>query len=179
LKKDIEEVLLTKQQLAQKTKELGAEISKDYEGKNLLLISLLKGGVVFTADLMREITIPLDIDFMAVSSYGDLSSSSGIIKIVKDLNEDVRDKNLLIVEDIIDSGLTLKFVKNLLEERGAKSVKICTILDKPDRRKVEVDIDYLGFKIKDVFVVGYGLDYANRYRNLPFVGILKESVYKM
>ncbi|MGE4282122.1 MAG: hypoxanthine phosphoribosyltransferase [Clostridia bacterium] len=174
---DIERVLLTKEQLLEKTKELGEIISKDYEGKKLMILCVLKGGVIFTTDLIREISVPVELDFMAISSYGASTSTSGVVRILKDLETDIDGKHILIVEDIIDSGLTLKYLKELLISRGPESVKICTILNKPARRKVQVDVDYKGFDIPDEFVVGYGLDYAENYRNLPFVGVLKPKVY--
>ncbi|NLY43778.1 MAG: hypoxanthine phosphoribosyltransferase [Clostridiaceae bacterium] len=174
---DIAKVLITREQLQQKTKELGEIISRDYKDKNLMVICVLKGGVMFTSDLLREITIPVEVDFMAISSYGASTTTSGVVRILKDLETDIRGKDILIVEDIIDSGLTLKYLRELLISRGPNSVKICTILNKPARRKVDVHVDYKGFDIPDEFVVGYGLDYAEKYRNLPFVGILKPDVY--
>ena len=175
---DIAKILLTREQLNEKTKELGEIISEDYKDKNLFIICVLKGGVMFTTDLIREITIPLEIDFMAISSYGDSTSSSGVVKIVKDLDSDIKGKDVLIVEDIIDSGLTLKYLKELLHSRKPNSIKICTILNKPARRQENVYVDYIGYDIPDEFVVGYGLDYAEKYRNLPFVGVLKPEVYQ-
>ncbi|MDK2932537.1 MAG: hypoxanthine phosphoribosyltransferase [Clostridiales bacterium] len=174
---DIAKVLLTREQLKEKTKELGKIISQDYKGKKLMVICVLKGGVMFTTDLIREITLPVELDFMAISSYGAATSTSGVVRILKDLETDVEGKDILIVEDIIDSGLTLKYLKELLISRGPKSVKICTILNKPARRQENVHVDYIGFDIPDEFVVGYGLDYAEKYRNLPFVGILKPEIY--
>ena len=175
---DIAKVLLTKEQLQAKTKELGQQISKDYEGKNLMIICVLKGGVMFTTDLIREITIPLELDFMAISSYGLTTSTSGVVRILKDLETDIKGKDVLIVEDIIDSGLTLKYLKELLMSREPNSVKICTILNKPARRQENVYVDYIGYDIPDEFVVGYGLDYAEKYRNLPFIGVLKPEIYE-
>ncbi|NLM50829.1 MAG: hypoxanthine phosphoribosyltransferase [Clostridiaceae bacterium] len=174
----IERILITREELQAKVKELAAQISKDYEGKELFLVSVLKGGFMFTADLMREITIPCEIDFMAVSSYGQGSKTSGVVKIVKDLDQSVEGKDILVVEDILDSGLTLSYLKQNLLARGAKSVKVCTILNKEERRKADIKADYLGFEIPDEFVVGYGLDYAEKYRNFPFVGVLKKEVYQ-
>jgi len=174
----IERILITREELQAKVKELAAQISKDYEGKELFLVSVLKGGFMFTADLMREITIPCEIDFMAVSSYGQGSKTSGVVKIVKDLDQSVEGKDILVVEDILDSGLTLSYLKQNLLARGAKSVKVCTILNKEERRKANIKADYLGFEIPDEFVVGYGLDYAEKYRNFPFVGVLKKEVYQ-
>ncbi len=174
----IEKVLITEEELHDKVRELAAQISADYEGKDLVLISILKGGFVFAADLCRSITIPAAIDFMAVSSYGNSSKTSGAVKIIKDLDKSVEGKDILIVEDILDSGVTLSHLKELLEQRGAKSLKICTILNKPSRRIADISADYNGFDIPDEFVVGYGLDYAEKYRNLPFVGILKREIYE-
>jgi len=165
---DVEKVLLTREQLQEKVKELGKKISEDYKDKNLMIICVLKGGVVFTTDLIREITVPLELDFMAISSYGASTSTSGVVRILKDLETNIEGKDILIVEDIIDSGLTLKYLKEMLISRGPNSVKICTILNKPQRRQENVKVDYIGFDIPDEFVVGYGLDYAEKYRNLPF-----------
>lgn len=173
----IEKILITKEELQNKVKELAAQISKDYEGKDLLLVSVLKGGFMFTADLMREITIPCEIDFMAVSSYGQGAKTSGVVKIIKDLDQSVEGKDILVVEDILDSGLTLSYLKQNLLSRGVNSVRVCTILNKEERRQADIKADYLGFEIPDEFVVGYGLDYAEKYRNFPFVGILKKEVY--
>ena len=175
---DVEKVLLTEEEIAGKIKELGAQISKDYAGKNLLLVSVLKGSVVFMADLMRAIDIECKIDFMAVSSYGAGAVSSGTVKIIKDLDIDLEGYDLLIVEDILDSGNTLSQLKKILLNRNPKSFKICTFLDKPDRRVVDLYADYKGFVIPDEFVVGYGLDYNEQYRNLPCLGVLKRSVYE-
>lgn len=175
---DVQEILVTEEELRKRNKELGGQISKDYEGKDLMLIGVLKGSVPFMADLMREITIPCTMDFMAVSSYGSTTQSSGIVRILKDLDTNIQNKNILIVEDIIDTGYTLKYLIENLRSRKPSSVKICCLLDKPDRRKVELGIDYVGFKIPDAFVIGYGLDYAEKYRNLPFVGVLKKEVYQ-
>lgn len=174
---EIQEILISKEQLQGKVKELAAQVSHDYAEKDLMIVSVLKGGVVFTTDLIKEITVPLSIDFMAISSYGASTSTSGVVRILKDLETNIEGKDILIVEDIIDSGLTLKYLKELLISRGPKSVRICTILNKPARRKVEVEVEYKGFDIPDEFVVGYGLDYAEKYRNLPFVAILKPEVY--
>ncbi len=175
---DVEKVLLTEEEIAGKIKELGAQISKDYAGKNLLLVSVLKGSVVFMADLMRAIDIECKIDFMAVSSYGSGAVSSGTVKIIKDLDINLEGYDLLIVEDILDSGNTLSQLKKILLNRNPKSFKICTFLDKPDRRVVDLHADYKGFVIPDEFVVGYGLDYNEQYRNLPCLGVLKRSVYE-
>jgi hypoxanthine phosphoribosyltransferase len=174
---DIQETLLTTEQIKTRISELGKEISRDYAGEEILMIGVLRGAVIFMADLARAIDIPVAIDFMAVSSYGLGTSSSGVVRILKDLDEDLEGKHVLVVEDIIDSGLTLKYLLENLKSRNPASVKLCTLLNKPDRRKVKVDIDYNGFTIPDYFVVGYGLDYAEKYRNLPFVGILKPEMY--
>ena len=159
-------------------RELGAQISRDYEGKNLVLVSILKGSVVFMADLMRAVSIPCSIDFMVVSSYGGSNtSSSGLVKIIKDLDGDLSGKDVLIVEDILDTGVTLSKLVPMLKMRNPNSVKICTILDKPSRRKADIQPDYEGFQVPDEFVVGYGLDYDEKYRNLPYVGVLKPEIY--
>lgn len=174
---DIQEVLVTKESLEEKARELGKRISSDYEGKELVLIGVLKGGVVFFADLIRHITIPIEMDFISVSSYGSSTKSSGVVRIIKDIDIDITNKHVLIVEDLVDTGLTLRYLKDLFEDRGPKDVKVCTALDKPSRRKVEVEVAYNGITIPDKFVVGYGLDFGGKYRNLPEVCVLKESVY--
>lgn len=175
---DIQEVLLTTEEIKQRITVMGEQITADYAGKEILMIGVLRGAVIFMSDLARAIKLPVAIDFMAVSSYGSSTSSSGVVRILKDLDEDLKDKHVLIVEDIIDSGLTLKYLVENLKSRKPASVKICTLLNKPDRRKVDVQVDYNGFTIPDHFVVGYGLDYAEKYRNLPFIGILKPDAYK-
>ncbi|HHX72852.1 MAG TPA: hypoxanthine phosphoribosyltransferase [Clostridiales bacterium] len=177
MKEDIQKILISKEQLAERVKELGVQISRDYEGKVPLLISVLKGSILFMADLMREITIKCDIDFMAVSSYGAGRQTSGVVRILKDLDTSVEGRHIIIVEDILDSGVTLSHLLDLLKTRNVASIRICTLLDKPERRRVQVDVDYRGFIVPDEFVVGYGLDYADMYRNLPYVGVLKPSVY--
>lgn len=169
----IEKVLVSKEVIKERTIELAKEISRDYKGKELVLVGVLKGGFVFLADLMREITIPVDMDFISVSSYGDSTSSSGVVRIIKDIDIDVTGKHVLIVEDLVDTGLTLRHLKDLFNTRGPLSVKICTALDKPSRRKVEIDVEYEGIIIPDEFVIGYGLDYKGKYRNLPDVCVLK------
>lgn len=178
MQRDIQEVMFTSEELQRKVKELGAAISRDYKGKELLMIGVLRGAVIFMADLARAIDIPLALDFMAVSSYGASTSTSGVVRILKDLDEDLEGKHVLVVEDIIDSGLTLNYLLELLKSRNPESVKLCTLLSKPERRQVNVEVDYMGFSIPDAFVVGYGLDYAEKYRNLPFIGVLKPEVYK-
>lgn len=167
------DVLISKEEIIERTRELGVQISEDYKGKDINLICVLKGGVMFMTDLAKELTPNVTLDFMAVSSYGNETSSSGIVKIVKDLDEAIEGKDVLIVEDIIDSGRTLSYLVQILKERKPNSIKIVTLLDKPDRRVVNVDVDYVGFTIPDHFVVGYGLDYMQYYRNLPFIGIMK------
>ena len=177
MKNDILKVLVTENELKDKVAELGAKISADYKGKNLLLVSVLKGSVVFMADLMRSINIPCKIDFMSVSSYGGGTKTTGVVKIIKDLDINLSGYDVLIVEDILDSGLTLSYITGLLNSRGASSIKIATLLDKPARRQADITADYFCFNIPDEFVVGYGLDYDEEYRNLPFVGVLKPEVY--
>ena len=175
---DILKVLVTEEQLKAKVQELGEQITRDYEGKNLLLVSILKGSVVFMADIMRAIKVPNAIDFMVVSSYGGANTTTtGLVKIIKDLDNELTGKDVLIVEDILDTGVTLSKLVPMLEMRHPNSVKICAILDKPERRKADIHADYLGFQVPDEFVVGYGLDYDEKYRNLPYVGVLKPEVY--
>lgn len=177
MKNDILKVLLDEKTISEKVSELGAQISRDYAGKNLLLVSVLKGSVVFMADLMRAITIPLSIDFMCVSSYGSGVKTSGVVKIVKDLALNLEGYDLLLVEDILDSGMTLAYLEEILKLRNPNSIRICTLLDKPSRRKADINAFYSGFSVPDEFVVGYGLDYDEKYRNLPYIGILKPEVY--
>ena len=177
MNRGIKKILIDEDTLQAKVRELGAKITEDYEGKDLLLICVLKGAAVFVSDLMKRIKLPLEIDFMAVSSYGSDTKSSGVVRILKDLDKGIEGKHLLIVEDIIDSGLTLSYLIENLKARGPESVEVCTILDKPDRRKVDMNIKYTGFKVPDEFVVGYGLDYVEKYRNLPYVAVLKEEIY--
>ena len=177
MRNDLESILITEEQLQQKVQELGRQIAADYSDKNLLMVSVLKGSILFMADLMRAIDIPLEVDFMSVSSYGSKSVTSGEVRILKDLGGSIEGKDLLIVEDILDSGLTLSYLTKMLKSRNPSSIRLCTLLDKPERRHVSVQPEYVGFTIPDAFVVGYGLDYAEKYRNLPFVGVLKEAVY--
>ena len=177
---DVERVLLSEEQLREIVSRIGAQISADYKdrGSKLILVSVLKGSVVFMADLMRAITIPSCIDFMSVSSYGSGTTSSGVVKIIKDLDTNVVEgADLLLVEDIFDSGKTLSYLKEMLSARKPASIRLCTLLDKPDRRVVDLQADYVGAVIPDAFVVGYGLDYDEKYRNLPYVGVLKPAVY--
>lgn len=177
MKDDIEEILLTEKDIQKAVKKLGKQISADYEGKNLMLVAVLKGSVIFMADLMRAITIPISIDFMSVSSYGAGVKSSGIVKIIKDLDHDISGYDVLIVEDILDSGLTLSYLTDILRQRKVNSIRIATLLDKPERRQVDIKPDYACFVVPDKFVVGYGLDYDQKYRNLPYVGVVKPEVY--
>ncbi|NLM24558.1 MAG: hypoxanthine phosphoribosyltransferase [Firmicutes bacterium] len=174
---DIAKILITEDQIKQRVKELGQQISEDYPDGNLVLIGILKGAVVFLADLMREIKTHVEIDFMSVSSYGTASESSGVVRILKDLDLSIEGRDILIVEDIVDTGLTLAYLKDLLQSRNPKSVKIAAFLDKPERRKIEISADYLGYSVPDEFLVGYGLDYAERYRYLPYVAVLSPHVY--
>ena len=175
---DIAKVLISEEELKLKTRELADKVSADYKGKKLLVVSILKGGFVFTSDFVRALSIDVQIDFMSVSSYGASTRSSGVVQIRKDLDQDIKGLDVLVCEDILDSGLTLSYLKKMLLARGANSVKICTILNKPDRRVANIEPDYVGFDIPDEFVVGYGLDYAEKYRNLPFVGVLKPEIYE-
>jgi hypoxanthine phosphoribosyltransferase len=174
----LEKILFSEKQLQSKVHELGACISSDYQKKNLVVVGVLKGAIVFLADLIREIKVPLSLDFMVTSSYGMSTHASGVVRILKDLDEDIAGKDVLIVEDIIDTGLTLSYLKDNLLARGPASLKICTLLDKPLRRKVVLLPDYKGYNIPDEFVVGYGLDYGERYRNLPYIGVLKPEYYQ-
>jgi hypoxanthine phosphoribosyltransferase len=175
---DIAEVLLSSEIILAKVKELGKLITAHYKDKNLLLLGTLKGAVPFIADLARAIDLPLEIDYMAISSYGNSTESSGVVRILKDLEGPVQQKNVLIVEDIVDSGQTLHYLMDVLRQRRPMSLRVCTLLDKGRERVKPVELDYTGFQIPDRFVVGYGLDYAQRYRNLPYIGILKPSVYE-
>ena len=166
-------VLLSEEEVDARIKQIAAQISRDYAGREIHLICVLKGGVFFTCELAKRITVPVSLDFMSVSSYGDDTKSSGVVKIVKDLDQPLDGKDVLIVEDIIDSGRTLYYLMDILAKRKPKSMKLCTLLDKPERRVKDVKVDYVGFNIPDEFVVGYGLDYAQRYRNLPFIGVVE------
>jgi hypoxanthine phosphoribosyltransferase len=178
LEKITKEVMISEQEIKDKVIELGKMITEDYKGKDLVVICVLKGAIMFVSDLIKEIKLPLAIDFMAVSSYGNSTKSSGVVKIIKDLDDSIEGKDVLIVEDIIDSGLTLAYLLDNLESRDPNSIEICTLLDKPTGRKTDVDTKYVGFEIKDEFVVGYGLDYAEKYRNVPHIFVLKEEVYQ-
>ncbi|HHT98150.1 MAG TPA: hypoxanthine phosphoribosyltransferase [Clostridiales bacterium] len=178
MKKDIEKILLDEKTLAKRIKELGQEISNDFMGEEIIMIGILKGSSIFLADLARQIDIPVYMDYMVVSSYGNSAQTSGVVRIIKDLEENIDGKNIIIVEDIIDTGLTLSYLRKSLMARNPKSIKICTLLDKPARREAEMVIDYKGFEVPDEFIIGYGIDYAEKYRNLPYVGILKREVYE-
>jgi hypoxanthine phosphoribosyltransferase len=175
---DINKILLSEEELGQKISELGNTISKDYANGDLVLVGVLKGSVMFMADLLKKITIPCSMDFMAVSSYGNSTTSSGVVRILKDLDFEIEGKDVLVVEDIIDSGVTLKYLVEYLKARKANSLEIVCLLDKPERRKANIAVKYVGFTVPDEFLVGYGLDYAEKYRNLPYIGILKEEVYR-
>lgn len=166
-------ILISEEDVDKKIQEIGEQISKDYAGKQVHLVCVLKGGAFFMCELAKRITVPVSLDFMSVCSYGSSTKSSGVVKIVKDLDEPLKDKDVLVVEDIVDSGRTLNYLLEMLKDRGPKSVKLCTLLDKPDRRVVDVNVDYTCFSIPDEFVVGYGLDYDQRYRNLPYIGVVE------
>ena len=177
MENDIQEILFSQEELDRRVCEIAEQINRDYADKEILLISVLRGSFIFMADLARKITRPCRIDFMSVSSYGKGTSSSGQVQITKDLSEDISGLHVIVIEDILDSGNTLSYLLRILEQRHPASIRLCTLLDKPDRRKVEVAVHYSGFTIPDAFVVGYGLDYVERYRNLPYIGILKPEVY--
>ena len=178
LEQDVDRVLITEQQLKERIGEMGRQIAADYAGKPLTIVGILKGAAIFFADLARAIDLPLQMDFMSVSSYGNGTTSSGVVKIIKDLDADVTGRHILLVEDIIDTGSTLAYLKDYLGNRGAESVKICALLDKPTRRERAVPVDYMGFTMPDEFLIGYGVDYAENYRNLPYVASLSRSVYE-
>ncbi|MTI46498.1 hypoxanthine phosphoribosyltransferase [Sporosalibacterium faouarense] len=178
MKDYIKKILITSEEIESKVKELANGITNDYKDKDLVVIGVLKGAAVFMSDLIKYIDVPLTMDFIAVSSYGRSTESSGVVKMIKDLEESIEGKDVLIVEDIIDTGLTLSYLIENLKSRGPRSVRICTLLDKPERRKVDVKVDYMGFKIPDEFVVGYGIDFAENYRNSPFISVVKEECYK-
>lgn len=175
---DIERILYSEEVLAETVHRLGKQISEDYKDKKLLMVSILKGSIVFMTDLMRSITIPCQIDFMAVSAYGNGTKNTGTVRILKDLDRDITGYDVLIVEDILDSGMTLNYLMDLLYARNPASIRICTLFDKPERRSVDIFADYKGIDVPDEFIVGYGLDYAEKYRNLPFVGVLKPRIYE-
>lgn len=178
MREDVKEILYSEEQIEKKAEELGTLISKDYKDKNLLVVGVLKGSVMFTSELIKYITIPCEVDFMAVSSYGNSTQTSGVVRILKDLDNDIQGKHILIVEDIVDTGLTLSYLLKYLTDRGASSIEIVTLLSKAARRKTDINVKYIGFEVPDEFIVGYGIDYAERYRNLPFIGSLKREVYE-
>ena len=177
LDNDIQEILFTEEQLKNRVNEIARQIEADYAGQEIMLVSILRGSFIFMADLCRAIRLPCTLDFMSVSSYGGGTSSTGQVQITKDLSEDIAGRNLIVVEDILDSGNTLSYLLKILEHRRPASVRLCALLDKPERRTKPVDLHYRGFTIPDAFVVGYGLDYAEKYRNLPYIGVLKPEVY--
>lgn len=179
LENDIKKILVSQEEIKQTISELGKQLTEDYQGKDLVVVGVLKGASIFMADLVRAIDLYLDIDFMAVSSYGDATETSGEVKILKDLDAQIKGKDILFVEDIIDTGRTVKYLMELFEYRGAASIKVCTLLDKPERRVFQDLVpDYVGVKVPDEFVVGYGLDFKQKYRNLPYIGVLKEELYQ-
>ena len=177
MKRDVKEILFSKEDIEQRIKIVGSQINTDYKGKFPLFVCILRGAFMFLADLSKEIKIDMSIDFMAISSYGGNTESTGQVKILKDLDTPINDRHVLIIEDIVDTGLTMDAVTRLLKTRNPKSIKICTLLDKEERRKIPIKADYYGFKIPNKFVIGYGLDYKEKYRNLPFIGVLKEKIY--
>lgn len=178
MKQDIKEILFSEEVLTKRIKELAEEISTDYKGKDLLVVGILKGSVIFAAELIKNISTPCEIDFMAVSSYGNSTETSGIVRILKDLDNNIEGKDILIVEDIVDTGVTLAYLLKYLKARKANSIEIVALLNKPARRTSDLDVKYIGFEVPDGFIVGYGIDYAEKYRNLPFIGILKPEIYE-
>lgn len=178
MREDLQEVLFSEEVLTKKIKELAQQISEDYKGKNLLVVGILKGSVLFAAELIKNISIPCEIDFMAVSSYGNSTETSGVVRILKDLDQDIEGKHILIVEDIVDTGVTLSYLLKYLKARKASGIDIVALLNKQARRRVEIDVKYVGFEVPDAFIVGYGIDYAEKYRNLPCIGILKPEIYE-
>ena len=178
MKEDIKKIIYSEEVIKEKVDELGKRITEDFSGKDPIVIGVLKGANVFLSDLIRKISIPLIVDFIDVSSYGLSTETSGVVKINKDLDFSIEDKDILIVEDIIDSGLTLEYLLKNLKSRNPKTIRICSLLDKPERRRVDIKVDYIGFQIPDEFIVGYGIDYAEKYRNLPYIASLKEEVYR-
>lgn len=178
MKQDIKEILFSEEVLAKRIKDIANQISEDYKGKELVVVGILKGSVIFAAELIKNISIPCEIDFMAVSSYGDSTETSGVVRILKDLDNNIEGKNILVVEDIVDTGVTLTYLLKYLKARKAKSIEIVSLLNKQSRRTSDLDVKYIGFEVPDGFIVGYGIDYAEKYRNLPFIGILKAEVYE-
>jgi hypoxanthine phosphoribosyltransferase len=179
MERDVEKILISEEEIKKRVKEIGAQISKDYEGKDLLVVGVLRGAVIFMADLARSIPIPVEFDFMAVSSYGVTTRTSGVVRILKDLDQDIRGKHVLLVEDIVDTGLTVNYLLKNLRSRAPASFEVCALLSKQEKQRVSLNIKYLGFSIRDEFVVGYGLDYAQKYRNLPYVCTLKPQIYEV
>ena len=177
MEQDLKKILLDKNVIQEKIVKLGKQISQDYKNKKPILICILRGAVIFLSDLMRSIEMPVKIDFMSISSYGDSTQSSGVVKIRKDIDMDIQNEHVIIVEDIVDSGLTLDYIFRYLQKHNPASVKICTLLDKPEAHKTDLKLDYVGYEIENEFVVGYGLDFAEKYRNLPYIGILKKEIY--
>lgn len=170
----IGEVMITQEQISERARQIGKQITEDFQGEEVMLIGILRGAVLWMGDIMKNVNLDMIIDFMAVSSYGASTKSSGVVKIIKDLDSDIEGRNVIIVEDIVDSGTTLNYLKHYLENRNTKSVRICTLLDKPEGRKVDIDVDYIGFEVDDRFIVGYGLDFDQRYRNLPYITCLED-----
>jgi hypoxanthine phosphoribosyltransferase len=175
---DIESIMISEERVRERVRELGAEVSRDYEGRSILLVAVLRGAALFIADLSREITVPVELDFMAVSSYGSSTKSSGVVRILKDLDEQIEGRNVLVVEDILDTGLTLKYLLKNLASRKPASLEVITLLNKEGKQRVPISCKYVGFSVPDEFVVGYGLDFAERYRNLPYIGVLRPSAYQ-
>ncbi|MBE6062550.1 MAG: hypoxanthine phosphoribosyltransferase [Clostridium butyricum] len=178
MKEDLQKVLFSEEVLTERIKELAKRISEDYKGKDLIVVGILKGSVIFAAELIKNITIPCEIDFMAVSSYGNSTETSGVVRILKDLDQHIEGKHILIVEDIVDTGVTLSYLLKYLKARKASGIEIVALLNKQARRRVEIDVKYIGFEVPDAFIVGYGIDYAEKYRNLPCIGILKPEIYQ-
>jgi len=177
MKRDLEKIIISEEKLQNRIKELGKQLTKEYLGKNPIFICILRGGVMFLSDLIKYVETPLEIDFMSVSSYGRSTTSSGIVKIRKDIDTDILNRDVIIIEDIVDSGLTLEYISEYLKNHKPRSVKICALLDKPAAHNTDIKVDYIGFDIGNEFVVGYGLDFAEKYRNLPYIGILKKEIY--
>lgn len=177
INRDLAKVLLTKDAIDERVAQLGRKITEDFHGEEVVLVGILKGAVIFFADLARQIKLPVRMDFMAISSYGSATKSTGVVRILKDLDKDITGRNVIIIEDIVDSGMSLAFLRDNLLSRGVKKLSICVLLDKPERRRTNVQVDYCGFTVPDEFVVGYGLDYAEKYRELPMIGVLKPEVY--
>ena len=176
--KEVGTTIITEEQILKRAKEIGAQITKDFEGEEVLFVGILKGAVIWLSDVIKNVHLDTKIDFMAVSSYGAETKTTGVVRIMMDLDTSIEGKNVIIVEDIVDSGITLNYLKGYLLGRNPKSLKVCTLLDKKDGRRTEVDVDYVGFEVDDIFIVGYGLDYDEKYRNLPFVGVLKPEIYE-